>query len=159
MIRRTLYLLDKLLKMDPFLIEARCNLRPNDPQWELIESIKLEIGYPGLKGRTIWKSIGWLQEKGIPISRLFSHALWKSTQAANVIVFDFLPVFVGNTQETNKKYRIRKLITTSDGNQYIDKTDPLTGMYTDEYFTLKPRYPGAKNHQAPGRPPKTTTSA
>ena len=42
MIRRTLHLLDKIRKMDPLLIEVRCNLSPDDPQWEQIESLKLE---------------------------------------------------------------------------------------------------------------------
>lgn len=145
MIRRTLLLLDKIRKMDPFLIEVRCNLSPDDPQWEQIESLQLEVGYPGLGGKTIWKSIGWLQEKTIPVGRSFVHALWKPKMATQVMVFDFLPVFIGNTNETNKHYRIRESITTADGRQRTSRTGPLRGNYADEYFTLYPHYPGAKS--------------
>lgn len=145
MIRRTILFLEKLSKMDPFLIEARCNLRPDDPQWEKIESLKLEVGYPGLGGKIIWKSIGWLQEKTMPIGRSFAHALWKPKMTAHVMVFDFLPVFIGSTNETNKHYRVRESIITTDGLQKTSRTGPLRGEYTDEYFTLFPQYPGAKS--------------
>lgn len=145
MIRSTLHLLDKLRKMDPFLIEVRCNLMPDDPQWEKIESLKLEIGYPGLSGKTIWKSIGWLKEKTIPIGRSFAHALWKPKMATNVLVFDFLPVFIGSTNETDKQYRMRASIISNDGRQRTAKTGRLRGAYIDEFFTLHPQYPGAKS--------------
>ena len=145
MIFRSIPLLEKIRKMDPFLIEVRCNLSPEDPQWDTIDSLKLEVGYPGLGGKTIWKSIGWLQEKTSPIGRSFAHALWKPKLAAQVLVFDFLPVFIGSTNETQKNYRIRESITTTDGHHKTSKTGPVRGQYTDEFFTLKPHYPGAKN--------------
>ncbi len=145
MIRSTILILEKLRKMDPFLIEVHCNLKPDDPQWQQIESLKIEVGYPGLGGKMIWKGIGWLQQKSVPIGRTFAHALWNSKMAAHVMVFDFLPVFIGSTNETNKHYRIRESITTADGRQRISKTGPLRGEYIDEYFTLQPQYPGAKS--------------
>lgn len=145
MIRRTIQFLEKLRKMDPFLIEARCNLSPDDPQWEQIESIQLEVGYPGLGGKTIWKSIGWLQEKTSPIGRSFAHALWKPKMTAHAIVFDFLPVFIGTTNETEKNYRIKASVITVDGRQKTSKSGPVRGQYIDDFFTLHPRYPGAKN--------------
>lgn len=130
--------------MDPFLIEVRCNLSPEDPQWDSIESLKLEVGYPGIGGKIIWKSIGWLQGKTAPIGRSFAHALWKPKMAAHVIVFDFLPVFVGTTNETEKNYRIRESVTTIDGRNKTSRSGPVRGQYIDEYFTLYPQYPGAK---------------
>lgn len=145
MVRHTLLILEKIRKMDPFLIEAHCNLAPDDPHWEQIESLKLEVGYPGLGGKTIWKSIGWLKEKTLPIGRSFAHALWKPKTTAHVMVFDFLPVLIGNTNETNKHYRIRESITLVDGRQKTSRTGPLRGEYSDEYFTLHPQYPGAKS--------------
>ncbi len=144
MIRRTLLFLEKIRKMDPFLIEVRCNLSPDDPQWEQIESLKLEVGYPSLGGKIIWKSIGWLQEKTIPFGRSFAHALWKPKMATHVLVFDFLPVFIGSTNETNKSFRIRESITTTDGRHRTARTGPLRGEYSDEFFTLQPQYPGTK---------------
>jgi hypothetical protein len=145
MLQRTLLILEKIRKMDPFLIEARCNLTPDDPKWAEIETLKLEVGYPGLGGKTIWKGIGWLQEKTIPIGRSFAHALWKPRMADHVMVFDFMPVLIGNTRETEKKYRIRASITTSDGKLKTARTGPLRGAYADEYFTLQPQYPGTKS--------------
>ena len=145
MIRRSLHLLEKLRKMDPFLIEVSCNIGPDDPQWQQIESIRLEIGYPGLGGKTIWKSIGWIQEKAMPVKRSFSHALWKPQMAMQVMLFDFLPAFIGDTNETHKDYRLKASITTTDGRQKTSRTGPLRGAYTDEYFTLQPQYPGAKS--------------
>lgn len=139
-----MFILEKLRKMDPFLIEARCNLSPDAPEWASIESLKLEIGYPGIGGKVIWKSIGWLQDKTMPIGRTFAHSLWKPALAAQILVFDFLPVFIGASRETEGKYRVRKSIVTSDGRRKTSKTGPLRGTYTDEFFTLEPRYPGAK---------------
>jgi hypothetical protein len=130
--------------MDPFLIEVRCNLSPDDPQWDRIESLKLEVGYPGLGGKIIWKGIGWLEEQTNPIGRSFAHALWKPKMAAHVLVFDFLPVFIGNTNETEKYYRIRESITTTDGRHKTSKTGPVRGQYSDDFFTLHPRYPNTK---------------
>lgn len=145
MIRLSKFILEKLRKMDPFLIEARCNLHPDSPEWERIESVKLEIGYPGIGGKVIWKSIGWLQDKTIPIGRSFAHALWKPNMSTQVLVFDFIPMFIGSTNETEKRYRVRAQIATTDGRQKTSKTGPLRGEYSDEFFTLQPRYPGAKN--------------
>ncbi|MBL7828883.1 MAG: hypothetical protein JNJ57_19770 [Saprospiraceae bacterium] len=146
MIRKTtMFILEKLRNMDPFLIEVRCNLPQDAPEWQQIESLTLEIGYPGIGGKTIWKSIGWLQDKTIPIGRSFAHALWKPNLAAQVLVFDFLPMFIGGTNETEKRYRVRELISTTDGRRKTAKTGLLRGVYSDEFFTLQPQYPGAKS--------------
>lgn len=144
MTHKPMLILDKLRQMDPFLIEARCNLSPDAPEWATIDSLTLEIGYPGIGGKVIWKSIGWLQDKTIPVGRSFAHALWKSAQAEQILVFDFLPVLANASPETENKYSIRESVITADGRRKTSKTGPLRGAYSDEYFTLEPRYPGAR---------------
>ena len=112
--------------------------------WEQIESLKLEIGYPGLGGKIIWKGIGWIQDKANPIGRSFAHALWNPNMTNIVMLFDFLPALIGNTNETEKNYRIRAFITTKDGRNRTAKSGPIRDRYADEFFTLMPQYPGAK---------------
>lgn len=127
--------------MEPLLIEVSCNLPPDDPRWEHISSLSLELGYRGLNGKTIWKHIGWLREQLLPSGRSFAHALWKSTMADHVLVFDFLPVPYPGSAKPEQNYRLRKRITTPDGQQKTVRSGLLIGDYSDEHFSLHPVYP------------------
>jgi hypothetical protein len=131
----------KTRPMEPLLIEVSCNLRPDDPKWEQISSLSLEVGYRGLNGKTIWKHIGWLREQLLPTGRTFVHALWKPAMADHVLVFDFLPVPFPGSPDPEQTYRLRKRITHPDGQSQTAKTGPLRGDYCDEHFTLHPVYP------------------
>jgi hypothetical protein len=131
----------KLRPMEPLLIEVSCNLSPNDPKWEQISSLSLEVGYRGLNGKTIWKHIGWLREQMLPAGRTFAHALWKPSMAEHVLVFDFLPVPHPGSPDPEQNYRLRKKIIDADGQSRTARTGHLKGDYTDEHFTLHPVYP------------------
>lgn len=127
--------------MEPLLIEVSCNLSHNDPKWEQISSLSLEVGYRGLNGKTIWKHIGWLREKLLPVGRTFAHALWKPAMTDHVLVFDFLPVPHPGSPEPEQTYRLRKRIIGPDGQSRTARTGLLKGDYADEHFTLHPVYP------------------
>ncbi|MFN0215339.1 MAG: hypothetical protein ACKVT2_13870 [Saprospiraceae bacterium] len=127
--------------MEPLLIEVSCNLNQNDPKWEQISSISLEIGYRGLNGKTIWKHIGWLRDRLLPTGRTFAHALWKPAMSDHVLVFDFLPVPQSGSLVPEQTYRLRKRIIDPNGLSRTARTGLLKGDYTDEHFTLHPMYP------------------
>lgn len=127
--------------MEPLLIEVSCNLRPNDPKWEQISSIALEIGYRGINGKTIWKHIGWLRDRIVPAGRTFAHALWKPSLTDHVLVFDFLPVQTPGSQEAEQTYKLRKRIISPEGQSKTARTGRIKGDYIDEHFTLHPVYP------------------
>lgn len=131
----------KARSMEPLLIEVSCNLGKNDPKWEGISSLSMEVGYRGLNGKTIWKHIGWLRERLIPTGRTFAHALWKPAMTDHVLVFDFLPVPHPGSTEAEQTYKLRKRITSPDGQSKTARTGLLKGDYTDEHFTLHPVYP------------------
>ncbi len=127
--------------MEPLLIEVSCNLSQDDPKWEQISSLTLEIGYRGLNGKTIWKQIGWLREQLLPVGRTFAHALWKPEMSEHVLVFDFLPVPQPGSIEPEQTYRLRKRINRPDGQSRTARSGVLKGDYSDEHFTLHPVYP------------------
>lgn len=131
----------KTRPMEPLLIEVSCNLSPNDPRWENISSLALEIGYRGLNGKTIWKHIGWLSEQILPSGRSFAHALWKASMSDHVLVFDFIPVPQAGNSKPEMSYQIRKKIIAPDGQCKTARPLRLKGDYTDEHFTLHPVYP------------------
>ncbi len=131
----------KTCNMEPVLIEVRCNLNQNDPKWEQISSLSLEVGYRGLNGKIIWKHIGWLREQLLPSGRTFAHALWKPAMTDHILVFDFLPVPRPGSPNPEQTYRCRKKIVTAEGQSKTTRTGLLKGDYADEHFTLHPVYP------------------
>lgn len=129
--------------MNPLLIEVRCTLGQDDPQWASIATLTLEIGYPGRNGQTLWKHIGWLPNQIATTGRDFAQAFWNHTVADRILVFDFLPVTGVKTQKTETAYRIRKSIMAADGRQRTSSR-LLRGDYQDEHFTVLASYPEAR---------------
>jgi len=127
--------------MSPVFFEVRCNLTPESPLWKDINSLTLEIGYPGRGGQILWKHIGWLRDHLLPTGKGIAHALWNQATTGLVLIFDFLPVMLPNSAEPNKTYRIRKKIRAANGRSHTSKSRILQGDYTDEHFTLSLRYP------------------
>lgn len=127
--------------MNPVIFEVRCNLTPESPQWKDINSLALEIGYPGRGGQILWKQIGWLRDQLLPAGKGIAHALWSQATAGLVLIFDFLPVTLPDSNEPDKTYRIRKKIETANGRSRTSQSKILTGEYKDEHFTLLPQYP------------------
>ena len=127
--------------MAPLEIEVHCNLTPESPQWNNIDALTLEVGYPGRRGQTLWKKIGWLRDQLLPAGRNIAHALWSRTSAGLVLRFDFLPVMLPGRVELIKSYRIRKKVKTAAGRSRTSQSGMLEGTYKDEHFTLLPVYP------------------
>lgn len=127
--------------MTPITFEVRCNLTPESPLWKDINTLTLEIGYPGRGGRMLWKHIGWLRDQLLPAGKGIAHALWNQTGAGLVLIFDFLPVLLPHSAEPDKTYRFRKSIKAANGRSRTQKSRLLQGEYQDEHFTLSPHYP------------------
>jgi hypothetical protein len=127
--------------MNPVIFEVRCNLTPESPLWKEINSLALEIGYPGRGGQILWKHIGWLRDQLLPAGKSVAHALWNQATAGLVLIFDFLPVTLPDSNEPDKTYRIRKKIEVASGRSRTLQSKILTGEYKDEHFTLSPKYP------------------
>lgn len=130
--------------MKPVEIEVRCNLTSESPHWNQINSLTLQIGYPGRGGQILWKHIGWLRDQMLPAGKGIAHALWNKTTAGLVLIFDFLPVWKPNTAEPEKTYLIRKSVRAANGRLRTSKSRPVEGEYKDEHFTLLPQYPTAQ---------------
>jgi hypothetical protein len=130
--------------MKPVHFEAHCALRENDPLWNTIRNISIEIGYPGIAGKTLWKQIGWLQTGAGAFNRTIVHALWDRALATQILFFDFLAVQTPETGEVEKSYRLRKTITRSDGHVLPSREILIQeGQYADEHFVLEVHYPAA----------------
>ena len=127
--------------MTSLVFEVRCNLTSESPLWQDINSLTLEIGYPGRGGQILWKQIGWLRDHLLPAGKSIAHALWNQTSAGLVLIFDFLPVMLPDSAGFDKTYRIRKKIKAANGRSRTSKSGVLEGEYQDEYFTLSPQYP------------------
>lgn len=128
--------------MKPVHFEAHCALKENDPLWSTIRNISIEIGYPGIGGKTLWKQIGWLQTGAGVFHRTIAHALWDRALAAQVLFFDFQPVQAAPDGEVEKSYRLRKTITRADGHTLPSREVFIKeGQYTDEHFVLQVYYP------------------
>lgn len=127
--------------MEPLLIEVSCNLSPNDPKWEELSSLAVEVGYRGFNGKTIWKQIGWIREQLMPPGRSFAHAIWKPMMTGHVLVFDFLTVPLPGSKLQEQTYRIRKRIIKVDGQRQTARSGPIKGDFSDEYFSVHPIYP------------------
>jgi hypothetical protein len=131
--------------MTPLVFEVRCNLTSESPLWQDINTLTLEIGYPGRGGQILWKQIGWLRDHLLPAGKGIAHALWNQATAGLVLIFDFLPVMLPDTPSLDKTYRIRKQIKPVNGRSRTSKSKMLQGDYRDEHFTLSPRYPETEN--------------
>lgn len=131
--------------MTPLVFEVRCNLTSESPLWQDINSLTLEIGYPGRGGEILWKQIGWLRDHLLPAGKSIAHALWSQTSTGLVLIFDFLPVMLPHNDGFEKTYRIRKKIKAANGRSHTSKSGILEGEYQDEHFTLSPQYPEIGN--------------
>jgi hypothetical protein len=98
----------KVTLMTPITFEVSCNISPENPLWKDINSVALEIGYPGRGGEMLWKSIGWLRDHFLPAGKNIAHALWDQTSTGLVLIFDFLPKMLPDSAGFEKTYRIRK---------------------------------------------------
>ena len=126
--------------MGTLSIEVHCLLKADDVRWETMESLTLEIGYPGLNGQTHWKHIGWVQEPQNSSAKSFTHALWSRQTAGQTIVIDFLPPPTGALEKT---YCYRTHTMGIDGKTQSTKVKIVEGFHTDLFFSFKPCYPGA----------------
>lgn len=131
--------------MNPLIIEVRCNLSPDNPQWNEINSMRLEVGYPGTSGEIIWKHIAWLNDQLLPSGKSIAHAIWDRATAGLVLIFDLLTVRRTEGAEPEKTYCIRKHIVGADGHSRTTKSRLLQGDYKDEHFSLIPRYPNPES--------------
>jgi len=129
------------MKIGPVIIEVRCRLERESPEWEEIDDLSLEVGYRAKSGKTLWKHIGWLRDRIEPVGKNFAHALWKRKSADQVLAFDFIPTEDPKSQATDRTYFIRKIVTAVDGRRRTSKAQTLHGEYTDEFFEVSPTYP------------------
>ncbi|HMX38743.1 MAG TPA: hypothetical protein PKD78_00385, partial [Saprospiraceae bacterium] len=129
------------MKIGPVIIEVRCRLERESPEWEHIDDVSLEVGYRTQSGKTLWKNIGWLREKLEPLGRNCAHALWKRKSTDQVLSFDFIPVEEERTQHTDRTYFIRRVVTAADGRRRTSRPQTLSGDYEDEFFQVNPTYP------------------
>ena len=130
------------MKIGPVIIEVRCRLERESPQWEEIDDLSLEVGYRAQSGKTLWKDIGWLRDRLEPMGKNFAHALWKRKSADQVLAFDFIPAEDPKSQTTDRTYFIRRVITAVNGRRHTSKPQVLRGDYEDEFFEVSPSYPG-----------------
>ncbi len=131
--------------MNPVIIEVHCNLPSDSPQWNEINSMRLEVGYPGRSGEIIWKHIAWLNDQLLPSGKSIAHAMWDQATAGLVLIFDFLTVLQIENTEPEKNYCIRKHIISANGRLRTTKSRLLQGNYKDEHFSLIPRYPNPES--------------
>jgi hypothetical protein len=128
--------------MDALLIEIRCNLSADDHHWKNIRSISLEIGYPGLRGQTLWKQTGWLQGRVLSAGSSSAHALWNRQTTGQTVVFDFHPLMLPENTEPEKSYCFRRSVMYEDGRLRTSKPIVVEeGVYTDQFFSCIPQYP------------------
>lgn len=129
--------------LDPVLIEVHCLLGPEDPRWEDLLEVSIEIGYPGRDGKILWKRVGWIKDKTSGLENAFAHAQWSAEDADQVLEFDFLPVINRETREqVEKSYLVRKRLRRVDGRWQTVKTVEVSeGVYSDDYFEFIPTYP------------------
>ncbi len=127
--------------MEPLTIEVRCLLNPNDLRWNNIETITLEIGYPGLSGQILWKHIAWIQEPSAGFVRTFAHAIWARQTADSVLVFEFMPVLPAETGRLEKKYCYRVHQLEPDGYLRRSPVQSADGAHQNDLFLFTPCYP------------------
>jgi len=123
--------------MEPVLIEVKCKLRSEEPLWENIRSISVEVGYPGEGGQIRWKQTGWLKDQYHTEGKLFTHALWSQENWEQIVVFDFQPVINPESGALELAYRIRQTITQTNGRQKTFESKRLTGNYSDDYCAFQ----------------------
>lgn len=129
--------------MGTLTIEVHCLLPPDDARWDSLECLTLEIGYPGLNGRTHWKHIGRVQETLPGLTKSFCHALWSQNAANHTIIFDFPQQFSPQSGVPVKSYCYRTRLMGMDGKMRTTKMKIVEGLHTNLFFSFKPCYPGA----------------
>ena len=129
------------MKIGPVIIEVRCRLECESPEWEEIDDLSLEVGYRAKSGKTLWKNIGWLRDRIEPVGKNFAHALWRSKSTDQVLAFDFIPTDDPKSQSTDRTYFIRKVVTAVNGRRRTSKPQMLRGDYEDNFFEVTPTYP------------------
>jgi hypothetical protein len=133
-----LHLIKPISRTMPFIrIEVHCLLSPEDPRWKEMNSVALEIGYPGRRGDTLWKHIGWIQQTSPAANKQFAHALWSRDNSQQILEFDFLPAYQENTHAINLTYCIKKQVFQANGRTKHLKPKILKGNFQDDIFSLK----------------------
>lgn len=127
--------------MKTLTIKVHCLVHAEDARWDTMESVTLEIGYPGLNGQTLWKHIGWLKEPQHTLAKSFAHALWSRQTVENTLVFDFLPVRLSDSGFVEESYCYRTHTTGIDGKIQATKIQIVKGPHTDLFFSFLPQYP------------------
>lgn len=129
--------------METLTIEVHCLLPSDDAHWDTMETLTLEVGYPGLNGQTHWKHIGWVPEKQPGLTKSFCHAQWNQHAANHTIVFDFPPRIDPQSGAPEKSYCYRTRLMGTDGKIQTTKMKIVEGFHTNLFFSFKPHYPGA----------------
>ncbi len=117
-------------------LELSCNLNPNSDLWSEFLYLQLEIGYPALGGRTLWKQIGWEKNATQNKGKHFVHLLWNAQTANQIIETDFLPVINGKTHEIERSYKIRRIISYKDERPKSSISRTLHDNYQDDYISI-----------------------
>lgn len=129
--------------METLTIEVHCLLPSDDARWDTMETLTIEVGYPGLNGQTHWKHIGWAPEKQPGLTKSFCHAQWSQHAANHAIVFDFPPRIDPQSGAPEKSYCYRTRLMGTDGKIQTTKMKIVEGFHTNLFFSFKPHYPGA----------------
>ncbi len=127
--------------MKTLLIEVACKLKPDDPRWEDVQSLALEIGYPAKGGAIIWKQIGWLKGETNTLARPFSYAIWTREMANQILEFDFLVVTDPITGAPEKQCKLKKTITPINKKAKIAQSLLQTNHFEDEFFSVTLYFP------------------
>ncbi len=135
------------MKIGPVIIEVRCRLERDAQEWEEIEDLSVEVGYPAKNGKVLWKEIGWLREQTEQIGRNFSHALWRKQNNQKILEFDFLPVEKAKSEAIERIYFIRKAITDLNGKRKIWTSRKLKGDFKDMHLEIHPKWEGENDQE------------
>ena len=127
--------------METLLIEVHCLLRADDVRWEKMDSLLLEIGYPGRNGQTHWKHTGWVREQHPGLAKSFAHTLWKRETSAAVLVVEFSPQYQPESGALEKSYRFRTHFTGIDGKTHTQKIQIAEGPFTNPFLSFITQYP------------------
>lgn len=128
------------MKIGPVIIEVRCRLEQDAREWEEIEDLSVEVGYPAKNGKLLWKEIGWLREQSAHFGQSFSHALWRRQNNEKVLEFDFLPLQADKNEASKQTYFIRKVITKLNGKRKTWTSKKLKGDFSDDHIEIHPKW-------------------
>jgi hypothetical protein len=118
------------------LLEVSCNLDPKSDLWNEFLHLQLEIGYPALGGKTLWKQIGWEKSDLRSTGKHFIHLLWNAKTADQIIETDFLPVKNSKTNEIERSYKIKRSIHYKDERPKNSVSRTLYENYQDDFFSI-----------------------